>query len=165
MGHRPAAPTNRAFELGCPHLVLASKPWPADAQAEPEGRSTWNRSHAWVSWCGRWSPTRQPPTIRSSASFLCDGEFLTANLAIVQDAGNALHTQPRHDEVVVVLDGEVDFRVGDTIRRVQPGDLVFIPRDTLHGPILADGDRPQNRNRAGAGPSHGCTLTRTGGTP
>ena len=73
--------------------------------------------------------------------FLGDGEFLTANLAIVQDAGNALHTQPHHDEVVLVLDGEVDFRVGDTIRRVQPGDLVFIPRHTLHGPILADGER------------------------
>jgi quercetin dioxygenase-like cupin family protein len=73
--------------------------------------------------------------------FLCDGEFLTANLAIVQDAGNALHTQPHHDEVVVVLEGEVDFRVGDTIRRMQSGDLVFIPRNTLHGPILAEGDQ------------------------
>jgi mannose-6-phosphate isomerase-like protein (cupin superfamily) len=66
--------------------------------------------------------------------FLCDGEFLTANLAIVEEAGNALHTQHHHDEVVVVLDGEVDFRVGDTIRRVQPGDLVFIARNTVHGP-------------------------------
>ena len=73
--------------------------------------------------------------------FLCDGEFLTANLAIVQEAGNALHTQPHHDEVVVILEGEVDFRVGDTIGRVQPGDLVFIPRNTLHGPILAEGER------------------------
>jgi quercetin dioxygenase-like cupin family protein len=73
--------------------------------------------------------------------FLCDGEFLTANLAIIQNAGNALHTQPHHDEVVVVLDGEVDFRVGDTTRRVQPGDLVFIPRTRVHGPILAEGDR------------------------
>jgi mannose-6-phosphate isomerase-like protein (cupin superfamily) len=41
----------------------------------------------------------------------------------------------------VGLNGEVDFRVGDTIRRVQPGDLIFVPRKTLHGPILADGDR------------------------
>ena len=73
--------------------------------------------------------------------FLCDGEFLTANLAIVEEAGNALHTQHHHDEVVVVLDGEVDFRVGDTIQRVQPGDLVFIARNTVHGPMLADGER------------------------
>jgi len=77
----------------------------------------------------------------SKRQFLYDGEFLTANLAIVEQAGNALHTQPHHDEVVVVLDGEVDFRVGDTIRRVQPGDLVFIARNTRHGPILADGER------------------------
>ena len=73
--------------------------------------------------------------------FLCDGEFLTANLAVVQEAGNALHTQPHPDEIVVILEGEVDFRVGDPIGRVQPGDLVFIPRNTRHGPILAEGDR------------------------
>lgn len=40
-----------------------------------------------------------------------------------------------------MLEGEVDFRVGDTIRRVQPGDLVFIPRNRLHGPVLAGGER------------------------
>ena len=73
--------------------------------------------------------------------FLGDGEFLTANLAVVQEAGNALHTQPHPDEIVVILEGEVDFRVGDPIGRVQPGDLVFIPRNTRHGPILAEGDR------------------------
>lgn len=73
--------------------------------------------------------------------FLCDGEFLTANLAVVEGTGDALHTQPHHDEVVVIIDGEVDFRVGDRTRRVRPGDLVFIPRNEVHGPILAGGDR------------------------
>lgn len=74
-------------------------------------------------------------------AFLCDGEFLTANLAVVEHTGNALHTQPHHDEVVVIVEGEVNFRVGDETRQVRPGDVVFIPRNTLHGPVLDGGDR------------------------
>ncbi|HZA56659.1 MAG TPA: cupin domain-containing protein [Candidatus Udaeobacter sp.] len=74
-------------------------------------------------------------------TFLCDGQYLTANLGIIRESGNALHTQPAHDEVVVILEGEAEFRVGDEMRRVGPGDLVFIPRNTLHGPILREGAR------------------------
>jgi quercetin dioxygenase-like cupin family protein len=71
--------------------------------------------------------------------FICDGQYVTANLAIVAESGNALHTQTAHDEIVVILEGEADFRVGEERRRVRPGDLVFIPRNTLHGPILREG--------------------------
>ncbi len=73
--------------------------------------------------------------------FVCDGEFLTANLSILEESGDALHTQKGHDELVLVLEGEIDFRVGEETRRVRPGDLVFIPKDTIHGPILGDGGR------------------------
>jgi len=34
-----------------------------------------------------------------------------------------------------VLEGEADFRVGEETRRVRVGDIVFIPRDTLHGRV------------------------------
>lgn len=71
--------------------------------------------------------------------FICDGQYLTANLAIIAESGNALHTQTAHDEIVIILEGEADFRVGDEVRRVGPGDLVFIPRNTLHGPMLSEG--------------------------
>jgi quercetin dioxygenase-like cupin family protein len=71
--------------------------------------------------------------------FVIDGEHLTANVGIVRDSGNALHTQKDHDEVLVIIDGDVDFRVGGEVREVKRGDLVFIPRDTLHGPILEEG--------------------------
>ena len=71
--------------------------------------------------------------------FFWDGEYVTANLGIIREGGNALHTQPTHDEIVLVLEGEVDFRVGDELRRVRPVDLVFIPRNTVHGPILPEG--------------------------
>lgn len=73
--------------------------------------------------------------------FVADGEFLSANVSILQEAGDALHTQKSHDEIVVVLEGDVDFRVGDETRQVGPGDLIFIPRDTIHGPVIEEGQR------------------------
>ncbi len=70
--------------------------------------------------------------------FVADGDFLSANVSILTDSENALHTQPDHDEIVLVLEGEVEFRVGEEVRRVGPGDLIFIPRNTVHGPILGE---------------------------
>lgn len=73
--------------------------------------------------------------------FLCDGEHMTANVGIIGDSSNTLHTQKSHDEIVVILEGEVDFRVGDETQSVRPGDLIFIPKDTIHGPILEEGEK------------------------
>ncbi len=67
--------------------------------------------------------------------FICDGESLTANVATSSGDESKLHTQPNHDEIVIVIDGEAEFRVGDEVRRVGPGDFVFIPRNTLHGRV------------------------------
>ena len=67
--------------------------------------------------------------------FICDGESITANIAVSSGEGSKLHTQPDHDEIVIVIDGEAEFRVGDEVKRVGPGDFVFIPRNTLHGRV------------------------------
>ena len=67
--------------------------------------------------------------------FVCDGDFLTANIATGAEPGSSLHTQPAHDELVIVLEGEAEFRVGDEIRHVGPGDFVFIPKNTVHGRV------------------------------
>ncbi len=67
--------------------------------------------------------------------FICDGDSITANIASSSGDGSKLHTQPDHDEIVIVIDGEAEFRVGDEVRRVGPGDFVFIPRNTLHGRV------------------------------
>ncbi len=67
--------------------------------------------------------------------FICDGESITANIATSSGEGSKLHTQPDHDEIVIVIDGEAEFRVGDDVRRIGPGDFVFIPRNTLHGRV------------------------------
>ena len=67
--------------------------------------------------------------------FICDMESMTANIASSSGDGSKLHTQPNHDEIVIVIDGEAEFRVGDEVYRVGPGDFVFIPRNTLHGRV------------------------------
>ena len=67
--------------------------------------------------------------------FICDMESMTANIASSSGDGSKLHTQPDHDEIVIVIDGEAKFRVGDEVYRIGPGDFVFIPRNTLHGRV------------------------------
>ena len=67
--------------------------------------------------------------------FICDGESITANIASSSGGGSKLHTQPAHDEIVIVIDGEAEFRVENEVRRIGPGDLEFIPRNTLHGRV------------------------------
>ncbi|WP_196140382.1 cupin domain-containing protein [Aliikangiella sp. G2MR2-5] len=80
--------------------------------------------------------TKNDPIKRA---FVFDGKHITANIGIVRDSGNALHTQKYHDELLVIIEGNVEFRVGDEIKKVSQGDLVFIPKNTLHGPILEEG--------------------------
>ena len=75
--------------------------------------------------------------------FLFDGDFATADVAVIEDATNALHRHKEHDEFLVILDGEGSFRVGEEQRNVRPGDLIFVPRNTLHGPSPAEGRRLQ----------------------
>src|SRR5215475_3999605 len=67
--------------------------------------------------------------------FICDGAHLTANISMGAEGGSALHTQPDHDEIIIVLEGEAEFQVGGETRTVGPGDMVFIPQDTLHGRV------------------------------
>ncbi|MDH3289321.1 MAG: cupin domain-containing protein [Betaproteobacteria bacterium] len=67
--------------------------------------------------------------------FICDGAHLTANIAMGMEGGSALHTQPGHDEIIIVLEGEAEFQVGKESKRVGPGDMVFIPQNTLHGRV------------------------------
>ena len=43
------------------------------------------------------------------------------------------------DAVRGLAEGECGFRVGNETRRVKAVDLMFIPRDTVHGPIVDSG--------------------------
>ena len=44
------------------------------------------------------------------------------------DAVRGLGTDPATDELVLVIEGRCRFRVGEETRRVEAGDLMFIPR-------------------------------------
>jgi quercetin dioxygenase-like cupin family protein len=72
-------------------------------------------------------------------TFLFDGEHCSVNVAIIDGASDAIHAQASHDEVVLILEGECDFRVGEETRRVSRGDLLFIPQGAAHGPIIDQG--------------------------
>jgi hypothetical protein len=60
--------------------------------------------------------TKHDPIKRT---FVVDGQHLTANIGVLSDCGNALHTQPNHDELLVIIDGNVNFRVGGEVRIVR----------------------------------------------
>jgi quercetin dioxygenase-like cupin family protein len=70
---------------------------------------------------------------------LFDGQDVSCNVNILETSADVIHIQPNHDEIVLVLEGECGFRVGEETRRVKQGDLMFIPRDTVHGPIVDSG--------------------------
>lgn len=72
-------------------------------------------------------------------TFLCDGQDVSCNVNILEDGVDVIHIQPSHDELVLVLEGKCGFRVGEETRRVETGDLIFIPRNTVHGPIIDRG--------------------------
>jgi quercetin dioxygenase-like cupin family protein len=72
-------------------------------------------------------------------TFLCDGEHLSCNVNVLEAGEDVIHIQPDHDELVLVVEGECGFRVGDEFKRVRAGDLMFIPRDTVHGPVVDNG--------------------------
>jgi mannose-6-phosphate isomerase-like protein (cupin superfamily) len=72
-------------------------------------------------------------------TFLCDGQDVSCNVNILEEGVDVIHIQPAHDELVLVLEGNCGFRVGEETRRVETGDLIYIPRDTVHGPIIDSG--------------------------
>jgi mannose-6-phosphate isomerase-like protein (cupin superfamily) len=72
-------------------------------------------------------------------AFLFDGQDVSCNVTILDTSEDVIHVQPDHDEIVLVLEGQCGFRVGEESRRVATGDLMFIPRNTVHGPIIDSG--------------------------
>jgi quercetin dioxygenase-like cupin family protein len=45
------------------------------------------------------------------------------------------HYHERHDEIITVVEGEVEFRIGDEVRTLLPGDVAAVPAGTVHAPI------------------------------
>lgn len=51
------------------------------------------------------------------------------------DATGGCHRHAGHEELLIVLKGDGDFRVGDEVRTVHPGDYIYVPRGALHGTV------------------------------
>jgi quercetin dioxygenase-like cupin family protein len=66
---------------------------------------------------------------------LARGEFVGAAIVRSGGADGGLHRQPNHEELLVVIEGEGEFRVADEMRHVRPGDFVFVPRNAVHGTV------------------------------
>jgi quercetin dioxygenase-like cupin family protein len=49
----------------------------------------------------------------------------------------AQHTHDQSDDTIIVLQGEVDLRQGDSRRRFRAGDVAFVPGGQIHGTITA----------------------------
>lgn len=55
------------------------------------------------------------------------------------DATGGWHRHAGHEELLIVLKGDGDFRVGDEVRTVHPGDYIYVPRGALHGTVSPGG--------------------------
>ena len=48
-------------------------------------------------------------------------------------SGAGYHRHPTYDETFIICEGRYDFRLGEKVLKLSPGDVVFVPRGTPHG--------------------------------
>ncbi len=62
------------------------------------------------------------------------GELMKASLVTFhKGVGSTPHSHPNEEQFILVLEGRRYFIVGDEERVIEPGDLVHVPRGTVHG--------------------------------
>jgi quercetin dioxygenase-like cupin family protein len=61
----------------------------------------------------------------------------TAIASIEPGGGLRPHFHTEHDEVIVFLEGEADFRLGEEVTTVRAGDVVSVPAGVVHATIRA----------------------------
>ena len=61
-----------------------------------------------------------------------DGAYFAMEAWVPPGGGPGPHIHTREDETFYVLEGEVEFLLGDDVVTAGPGDFVSIPRDTVH---------------------------------
>jgi quercetin dioxygenase-like cupin family protein len=61
----------------------------------------------------------------------------TAIASFEPGGGLRPHFHAEHDEVIVFLEGEADFRLGEAVTTVRAGDVVSIPAGVVHATIRA----------------------------
>ena len=61
------------------------------------------------------------------------GSYTTMEIGVPPSVGPDLHLHEIEDEQFYVIDGELDYQVGESSFRASSGDFIHIPRRTLHG--------------------------------
>jgi quercetin dioxygenase-like cupin family protein len=61
-----------------------------------------------------------------------DGRFTALENVIPPGQGPPLHLHDAEDESWYVLEGELEFQLGDDVHRTPVGSFVFVPRGTPH---------------------------------
>ena len=61
-----------------------------------------------------------------------DGRLLALETVAAPGEGPPLHTHADEDECLVVLDGEMRFRLGDDVEAAPAGSVVYVPRGAPH---------------------------------
>ena len=49
------------------------------------------------------------------------------------ESGAGYHRHPTYDETFIICEGHYDFRLDGKLLKLDPGDVVFVPRGTPHG--------------------------------
>ena len=65
------------------------------------------------------------------------GRSTSAVCSIEVGGGLRPHIHHHHDEIIIFLEGEADFRLGDEMRRVKAGDVAVVPAGTAHATMNA----------------------------
>lgn len=60
------------------------------------------------------------------------GSYCTMEVTLPPGSGPDPHLHPDAEEQFYVLEGKLTFRVGDEVFEVGTGDLIHIPRGTMH---------------------------------
>ena len=60
------------------------------------------------------------------------GAYFAMEAVVPPGGGPPPHTHAREDETFYVLEGRVDFRLGDERVTAGPGDFVYVPRGRVH---------------------------------
>jgi quercetin dioxygenase-like cupin family protein len=62
-----------------------------------------------------------------------NGNYTTMEIGVPPGVGPSLHLHELEEEQFYVIEGELDYEVGDDAFRACGGDFIHIPRGTLHG--------------------------------
>jgi quercetin dioxygenase-like cupin family protein len=101
---------------------------PAQAGPFPDGGSVmpfYTRSDMDEVTVSSWNPSVFQPVA---------GEFMKGGFVTCPRGAHAKpHLHPNEEQFIVMLEGSQLLILGDEIREIGPGDLVHIPRGTVHG--------------------------------